>query len=287
MHKGYFDGATVNSNPGKLGLGACIFDEEGNEIDAACCFREHGTNNESEYLSLILLMTRAKTLGIKDIDFFGDSKLIVNQVTGAFKASEKFKPYLDEIEKLKLHFERISFTWIKRELNKRADELSKLGTKKEDEYWARKKARKGSSSEASKVKEEQLALIGNANTKMVENDNEVAQVTQEAQPIENDNSEVPETKSELVKESQPKKQVQQVEEASPALPEFKVNSIGQGRLLIQRGHKSAVIDLVRRTCSCDSFRRDKRCSHIEAVEKILPIMGGKKTAKQASFSKSL
>ena len=55
MHTGYFDGAT-NPNPGELGLGACIVDHKGDEVIATSSYRPYGTNNEAEYLSLILLL---------------------------------------------------------------------------------------------------------------------------------------------------------------------------------------------------------------------------------------
>ncbi len=126
MHMGYFDGAT-NPNPGELGLGACIVDHKGDEVIATSSYRPYGTNNEAEYLSLILLLKMAKKAGIKELECYGDSKLIINQVNGVFKVSDKFRPYHSEVLSLSCYFESISFNWVKRELNIRADALSKAG----------------------------------------------------------------------------------------------------------------------------------------------------------------
>lgn len=126
MHMGYFDGAT-NPNPGELGLGACIVDHKGDEVIATSSYRPYGTNNEAEYLSLILLLKMAKKAGIKELECYGDSKLIINQVNGVFKVSDKFRPYHSEVLSLSNSFESISFNWVKRDLNTRADALSKAG----------------------------------------------------------------------------------------------------------------------------------------------------------------
>ena len=88
MHTGYFDGAT-NPNPGELGLGACIVDHKGDEVIATSSYRPYGTNNEAEYLSLILLLKMAKKAGIKELECYGDSKLIINQVN-KFVAQRNF-----------------------------------------------------------------------------------------------------------------------------------------------------------------------------------------------------
>jgi ribonuclease HI len=129
MFLGYFDGAT-NPNPGELGVGACIYDENGTEILSTSAYREYGTNNEAEYLSLIMLLKAAIKKKVSHLKCHGDSKLIINHITGVFQVSAKFKPYLDEVARLSSQFEKVSFHWVKRDLNKRADELSKEGLKK-------------------------------------------------------------------------------------------------------------------------------------------------------------
>jgi ribonuclease HI len=250
MYKGYFDGA-CNPNPGAIGLGACIFDDSGAEIDSACTFREYGTNNESEYMSLILLMNRAIKKDIVDMDCYGDSKLIINQVTGKFKSSDKFKLYLTEINKLKNSFNNITFTWIKREENTRADELSKLGLNRKEEYLKFK-----ASKAESYVQKKPLGFTKDS--------------TKEAPaPIKKEGIAQP---------------LDKPEQQSPVNVNFKVENIGQGRLLIKQGTLSAVVDLISQRCSCNKYRKDKVCNHVTAVKKLMSFVAKKTTVKQTRLS---
>ena len=126
MYVAHFDGA-CQPNPGEIGLGVCIYDENGQEVAAVSAYREFGTNNQAEYLSLILLLKSSIKLGLRELKCLGDSELIIKQVTGTFKASQKFQPYLTEIGKLAPRFSSLSFHWVRREENVRADQLSKMG----------------------------------------------------------------------------------------------------------------------------------------------------------------
>lgn len=126
MHFGYFDGATAGSNPGDIGIGFCIYHGR-NEVAIGAGPSAFGTNNEAEYLSLVWLLETAVELGIKDLRAFGDSQLIINQVSGKWSASEKFSDAMRQVEALSKQFHSISFEWIPREKNKRADALSKRG----------------------------------------------------------------------------------------------------------------------------------------------------------------
>ena len=127
MHSGFFDGSS-NPNPGELGLGSVIFDCHKHEIDWAVGYEEYGTNNIAEYMSAIMLLKRALSLGIKELRCFGDSKLIINQINGVWACSAKdLKPLLHRLKTLAAQFNHVQFEWIKREENKRADELSKHG----------------------------------------------------------------------------------------------------------------------------------------------------------------
>lgn len=127
MHTGYFDGSS-NPNPGELGLGAVIQDKDHNEVDWSIGYKEFGTNNIAEYMSAIMLLKRAISLGIKDLKCFGDSKLIINQINGVWACNANdLKPLLKRIKTLAAEFNQLGFEWVGREGNARADELSKLG----------------------------------------------------------------------------------------------------------------------------------------------------------------
>lgn len=125
MYYGFFDGA-CQGNPGPIGLGVSICDDKG-EIAVGAGPVPHGTNNDAEYLAVIKLLESSLSLGIKDLVAYGDSQLIINQINGKWQAGEKFRPLLSKIEALKKQFRSVSFFWVARDRNKRADALSKRG----------------------------------------------------------------------------------------------------------------------------------------------------------------
>ena len=77
--EGYFDGAS-RGNPGKAGAGALMINEEGKVVWEASRFLGEKTNNEAEYMALIMLLKAAKERGIRSLRVFGDSKLVVSQI---------------------------------------------------------------------------------------------------------------------------------------------------------------------------------------------------------------
>lgn len=84
----------------------------------------HSTNNVSEYRAVInaLKWVHGKTAG--NIHIKTDSTLVVNQTLGLWKCKkEHLQPLCLEAKKL-LYETRASLSWIPREQNKRADELS-------------------------------------------------------------------------------------------------------------------------------------------------------------------
>ena len=120
--KGFFDGAS-RGNPGEAGAGALLLDEGGASVWK--CARPLGvrTNNEAEYLALILLLEEVARRGIP-ADIFGDSSLVVNQVTGKWKIKEpRLRDLADRAAAL-LKTTLSTLAWIPREQNSRADRLS-------------------------------------------------------------------------------------------------------------------------------------------------------------------
>jgi ribonuclease HI len=66
-------------------------------------------------------------MGIRNVEVFMDSKLVVEQMNGRWKINNQFlKMIFDEIQNLKLNFDYITFTHIYRDLNKTADKLANL-----------------------------------------------------------------------------------------------------------------------------------------------------------------
>ena len=124
--EGYFDGAS-RGNPGKAGAGALLINEEGKVVWEASCFLGDKTNNEAEYMALIMLLKAAKNHGVSSLRVFGDSKLVVSQISRQWKIN---LPHLRLLAREAWDLAEgmdIYYNWIPREENKRADMLSNEG----------------------------------------------------------------------------------------------------------------------------------------------------------------
>lgn len=130
----YFDGSCEPVNPGgNMGFGTLIKSGgvrifEGSEVIAAS---PGNTNNIAEYMSLIAGLKWLIDNGMTDkpINVFGDSNLVIQQMSGNWKAKGgKYYPFYVEAKKLRDQFANITFTWIPREQNADADALSRSAT---------------------------------------------------------------------------------------------------------------------------------------------------------------
>ena len=125
MHTLYFDGA-CRGNPGPASFG-CSISLNGKEIDHKCFFIGNVTNNVAEYSGAFYGLRRALSLGIRDLIVYGDSLLVIKQVTKQWKINnETLKKFQKEIVELIPKFNSIKFKHVKRHLNKRADELANI-----------------------------------------------------------------------------------------------------------------------------------------------------------------
>ena len=122
--KAYFDGS-ASPNPGVMKIGGYI--KNGNNILFKFSkYKGHGTNSESEYLALIEVLKNIVKLGIKQVEVFGDSQLIINQINGVYKIKKDSMKHLSG--KVKLLLKQIpdwKLSWVERSKNKEADALSK------------------------------------------------------------------------------------------------------------------------------------------------------------------
>jgi ribonuclease HI len=82
------------------------------------------TNNVAEYRALLLGIELAKELGADDVEFVGDSKLIVEQIKGAYKVKqEHLRPLHTKAKDALRELPNWSIRHVKRDANERADEL--------------------------------------------------------------------------------------------------------------------------------------------------------------------
>ena len=128
----YFDGCSKN-NPGKSGIGAVLYNWKNEEVFAKCKYIGICTNNESEYSALIYGLECSLEQNVKNLLVYGDSQLVINQVTGVYKVkSDTLLNYYRKVLELVKNFDMIEFNHVKREYNKRADQLSNIAIKTMD-----------------------------------------------------------------------------------------------------------------------------------------------------------
>ena len=124
----HFDGG-CRGNPSKIwGSGAVIY-ENGDEIWKEYKFSDNieGTSNVAEYEGLILGLEGALENNIKNIVVKGDSALVINQITGKFNVNAaRLQNLYTKAKLLSEQFEYIEFEYVKRDKNKRADQLANM-----------------------------------------------------------------------------------------------------------------------------------------------------------------
>jgi ribonuclease HI len=87
------------------------------------------SNNEAEYEALLHGLRLAASLGIKRLQVYGDSAVVINQVNKSWdRNKENMDAYYLEVRKLENKFYGLEFHHVVRDNNVAADILSKLGS---------------------------------------------------------------------------------------------------------------------------------------------------------------
>lgn len=121
--QGYFDGAS-RGNPGEAGAGAFLMNEKGETVWETSRYLGKKTNNEAEYSALLLLLEAAARRGFRRLKVYGDSKLVVCQVSRQWKINlPHLRAMAQEAWRLMEGMD-VELEWIPRERNKQADALS-------------------------------------------------------------------------------------------------------------------------------------------------------------------
>lgn len=126
----YFDGASKN-NPGVASYGGVIYDENNNEVTTYNnILSGKNTNNYAEYYGLLKGLEAANKLNIKNLEVYGDSNLVVQQMNGKWKVkSENLIHLYNACKDISQQFTSVSFHHVLRKYNKRADELANQALK--------------------------------------------------------------------------------------------------------------------------------------------------------------
>ena len=123
MYEIYCDGAS-RSNPGEASVGISIL-KDNEEIATIKKRIGIATNNVAEYLGLIEALKYCVENNIMEVDIYLDSLLVVQQVNLEYKVkSKKLQEYYNQALDLINKINNIKINHVKREFNKRADQLA-------------------------------------------------------------------------------------------------------------------------------------------------------------------
>lgn len=136
IYKIFCDGG-ARGNPGPAAFGYVITGSDGLRA-------EHGeyigetTNNIAEYRAVIAALKKLPQLIGKDkahasrVEVCVDSELLERQVNGKYKiSSPEIQKLFLELWNLKVEYENISFSHVRREFNKEADRMVNMALDKE------------------------------------------------------------------------------------------------------------------------------------------------------------
>lgn len=138
--KVYTDGGS-RGNPGDSACAYVICKMDDTVVEKSGYYMGMATNNQAEYYGFKKGLERARDLGINKVSLFSDSQLVVNQMNGIYKVkNQELSPLHQEVQTLAASFEKISFTYVPRELNKIADtEVNRILDESERAKRRRKK----------------------------------------------------------------------------------------------------------------------------------------------------
>ncbi|XP_074291014.1 uncharacterized protein LOC141617755 [Silene latifolia] len=120
----YFDGAARRDG---AGAGVVFLSPEGHVLPYFFVLTELCSNNVSEYQALILGLQIAIEIGVKDLDIYGDSLLVVNQVLDEFEVKkDDLIPNHQYAIQLLNKLDCVHIGHVPRSANKLADVLANL-----------------------------------------------------------------------------------------------------------------------------------------------------------------
>jgi ribonuclease HI len=123
----YTDGAS-RGNPGDAGIGILLVDEKDNVIKEISDYIGQTTNNIAEYTALVTALKEALEMNFEEIESISDSELMVKQINGEYQVkNEGLKPLYKEACELLKKFKSFTVRHVRREYNKKADELANRG----------------------------------------------------------------------------------------------------------------------------------------------------------------
>ena len=122
----YTDGAS-RGNPGAASAGITVYDK-----NKACIYEEAfligtKTNNFAEYSAVLRALQLSAKNKVNDLLLKSDSEFLIKQLSGQYKVkSPNIKELYKKCKKWGSEIQSVTFQHVRREQNKRADELANL-----------------------------------------------------------------------------------------------------------------------------------------------------------------
>lgn len=130
----HIDGA-ARGNPGPAAF-ALTLDRPGHPPAEEAATIGTATNNVAEYTALIRALERAAEVGVKVLDVFSDSELLVKQMNGEYRVKNAdLQELYREAQELRKRFERVALAHVRRGENKRADFLCNEALDGRPVFW--------------------------------------------------------------------------------------------------------------------------------------------------------
>ncbi len=122
----FTDGGS-RGNPGPAGVGGTLVQQSTGWSCDYSRFIGRATNNVAEYTALLDGLKLAFQQGVRKLEHRADSQLMVRQLEGVYKVkSPELKPLFDQARELISALEYFKTAHVRREQNKRADELANM-----------------------------------------------------------------------------------------------------------------------------------------------------------------
>jgi|APGre2960657468_1045069.scaffolds.fasta_scaffold16235_2 ribonuclease HI len=122
MHTIYTDGA-CQPNPGPCGFGVVILDENEKIIALISEFIGHGTNNTGELAGILRGITKAKELGLAEVNLFTDSEVCVKLLKKKSTNVAHLQPILERCVQAMTDI-TVNVAWVKGHANIKWNEVA-------------------------------------------------------------------------------------------------------------------------------------------------------------------
>jgi len=125
--KMYFDGATRQDG---AGVGVVLISPEKHILPYSFALTQLCSNNVAKYQALILGLQMALEIGIKDLDVYGDSQLVINQLLEEYEVKkEDLVSYHTQARQILDRLDTVNLQHMLRSANKMADALANVAAR--------------------------------------------------------------------------------------------------------------------------------------------------------------